>query len=458
MLQKGGLVFGIAVNLGLLIYYKYAQFFVHEVSQFLGKEWDVGTILLPLAISFFTFQQIAYLVDGFQGKIRECSFLRYCLFVSYFPQLIAGPIVHHKEMLPQFADKNVYRLSAQRLSVGLTILAIGLFKKVVLADEVAKFSTPVFHAAAQGVPLTFFEAWGGALAYSLQLYFDFSGYSDMAIGLAALIGIQLPLNFYSPYKAGSIIDFWQRWHITLSRFLREYLYIPLGGNRRGTFRKYSNIMAVMLLGGLWHGAGWTFVIWGGLHGLYIMMNHAWTFLQKRINAEFSKSVFLAFPYRILARLLTFCAVVIAWVFFRADNASDAIEIVSAMFGGNGLSLFPALLAQTSLSESLFLEYGIFFRGPFYNGLADWYVGGALIMTLLLLAFWAPNTQQIMGKYASMLNSYDGNRQVGAHHEKERTYQWAPTKKWAVATGILLASSLIVIGARQNISEFLYFQF
>ena len=327
--------------------------------------------MLPLAISFFTFQQISYLADAFQGKIREAGFLRYCLFVSYFPQLIAGPIVHHKEMLPQFAKKRIYSLSYKQLSVGLTILVLGLFKKVVLADEIAKLSTPVFDAAAQGIQLTFFEAWGGALAYTLQLYFDFSGYSDMAIGLAALIGIQLPLNFYSPYKAQNIIEFWQRWHITLSRFLREYLYIPLGGNRHGSCRKYGNIMVLMLLGGLWHGAGWTCIIWGGLHGMYIMMNHAWRSLLKKTRGHLADLSSFIFIYRMLARCLTFMAVVVAWVFFRADNASDAVQIISAMFGGNGLSLFPALLEQSGLSGAFFLEYGIFFRVLFIMG---WRIG------------------------------------------------------------------------------------
>ncbi|MCI5164708.1 MAG: MBOAT family protein [Candidatus Electrothrix sp. GM3_4] len=456
MLQKCLLFFGIAINLSLLAYYKYAHFLVHELNRFLGRDWELGAVLLPLAISFFTFQQIAYLADAFQGKIREAGFLRYCLFVSYFPQLIAGPIVHHKEMLPQFAKKRIYSLSYKQLSVGLTILVLGLFKKVVLADEIAKLSTPVFDAAAQGIQLTFFEAWGGAFAYTLQLYFDFSGYSDMAIGLAALIGIQLPLNFYSPYKAQNIIEFWQRWHITLTRFLREYLYIPLGGNRRGSCRKYGNIMVLMLLGGLWHGAGWTFIIWGGLHGMYIMMNHAWRSLLKRTRGNLVGFSSFVFIYKMLARSLTFMAVVVAWVFFRADNASDAVQIISAMFGGNGLSLFPALLEQSGLSGAFFLEYGIFFQGPFYNGLADWYVGGSLIVVLLALVFWAPNTQQIMGKYGSVLNTYEGNSEVG--NDKEGIWQWAPTKKWAIATGFLLACSLIVIGARQNISEFLYFQF
>ncbi|RMH23826.1 MAG: MBOAT family protein, partial [Planctomycetota bacterium] len=231
--KKRVLALGVAVNLGLLAYFKYAMFIADNLSALLDTPINIGTIVLPLAISFFTFQQIAYLVDAFRGLTREYSFVDYCLFVTFFPQLIAGPIVHHGEMLPQFADRRTARPSADNLTIGLSIFAAGLFKKVVIADGVSVTANKVFDAAAAGGSVTFVDAWAGALAYTMQLYFDFSGYSDMAIGLGRMFGIRLPVNFDSPYKARSIVDFWRRWHITLSRFLRDYLYIPLGGNRRG---------------------------------------------------------------------------------------------------------------------------------------------------------------------------------------------------------------------------------
>ncbi|TVT47942.1 MAG: MBOAT family protein, partial [Sedimenticola thiotaurini] len=228
--RKRILVFGIALNLSALGYYKYAGFFIENIKTLITNDFSFEEILLPLAISFFTFQQIAYLVDAYRGITKEYRFIHYALFVTFFPQLIAGPIVHHKEMLPQFLRVTSFKKNIENFSIGITIFTIGLFKKSVLADNVAQYSTPVFDAAATGDSLSFFVAWGGAMAYTMQLYFDFSGYSDMAIGGARLFGIKLPLNFHSPYKATTIVEFWRRWHMTLSRFLRDYLYIPLGGN------------------------------------------------------------------------------------------------------------------------------------------------------------------------------------------------------------------------------------
>ena len=237
--KKPILIFGVTINLLLLGYFKYANFFVDNFNNVIGSDIVLDHIILPLAISFFTFQQIAYLVDAWNGETHEYNFLHYCLFVTFFPQLIAGPIVHHKEILPQFASNNIYSLYSTNIAVGFTIFVFGLFKKVVLADGAGLYATPIFLSADAGIQLTFFEAWGGALAYSFQLYFDFSGYSDMAVGLARMFGIMLPFNFNSPYKAASIIEFWKRWHMTLSRFLKEYLYIPLGGNRKGEVRRLT---------------------------------------------------------------------------------------------------------------------------------------------------------------------------------------------------------------------------
>jgi D-alanyl-lipoteichoic acid acyltransferase DltB (MBOAT superfamily) len=258
----------IAVNLILLGYFKYANFFADNLNHFAGTALPIGQVILPLGISFFTFTQIAFLVDTYQGKVKEFNFVHYTLFVTYFPHLIAGPVLHHKEMMPQFAKRNVCHLNWDNVAVGLSIFVLGLAKKVLIADSLAEFATPIFSAVAAGGQPMLFEAWIGALAYTLQLYFDFSAYSDMAIGISLMFNVRLPMNFNSPYKATSIIDFWRRWHMTLSRFLRDYLYIPLGGSRNGKAQRYLNLMITMLLGGLWHGAGWTFVIWGGLHGFY----------------------------------------------------------------------------------------------------------------------------------------------------------------------------------------------
>jgi len=277
------LAVGIAINIFLLGYYKYANFFADSVNAALSTDWNFGNIVLPLGISFFTFQQIGYLVDAYRGETKGYTIINYGLFVSFFPQLIAGPIVHHKDVMEQFGDKKIYRISWENIAIGLTIFIIGLSKKILIADTVAQYATPVFNAVAEGGSISFYEAWAGALFYTFQLYFDFSGYSDMAIGIARLFGIRLPINFDSPYKAASITDFWRRWHITLSNFLRDYLYIHLGGSRKGELRRNANLIITMLLGGLWHGAGLTFIIWGGLHGLYLAINHQWRSLRQRIG-------------------------------------------------------------------------------------------------------------------------------------------------------------------------------
>lgn len=281
--KKSVLIFGLVTDLGLLAYFKYANFFVSSTDALLGQGWQLDPIILPLGISFFTFTQIAFLVDAYRGEIKEANFIHYGLFVTYFPHLIAGPVLHHKEMMPQFARATTYRLHWENFALGFTLFSIGLFKKVVLADGIAPFANALYSAASHGTVLTFLEAWAGALAYTFQLYFDFSGYTDMALGISCLFGVRLPVNFNSPYKAVNIIDFWRRWHMTLSRFLRDYLYFPLGGNRKGPVRRYMNLIATMLLGGLWHGAGWTFVLWGGLHGLYLVINHAWHGLRETLG-------------------------------------------------------------------------------------------------------------------------------------------------------------------------------
>lgn len=357
--------FGIAANLAALFYFKYAGFTFKTVNDVFHIALDVPAIVLPLGISFFTFQKIAYLADVGKDGDTEPRLLNYALFVSFFPQLIAGPIVHPREILPQFANAPARRIDPRMLAMGLTIFAIGLFKKTVLADNIAPFATTVFEVASHGMAISVVDAWGAALAYTMQIYFDFSGYSDMAIGLALLFGVRLPLNFNSPYQATSIIDFWRRWHMTLSRFLRDYLYIPFGGNRKGLVRRYGNLLLTMLLGGLWHGANWTFAIWGLLHGAYLLVNHLW-----RTSCPPTTEPASLAP-RWAGRLITFLSVVIAWVFFRAPDLPTALHMLESM----------ATIHSPAGPPSI-----VFAPDP---------AGPLLLVALLLIAWAAPNTQTLM---------------------------------------------------------------
>jgi len=442
--RKVMMIAGVGINLALLGYYKYANFFVENLNASIGTAIEQAPIILPLAISFFTFQQVAYLVDAYQGKTREYNFLHYCLFVTFFPQLIAGPIVHHREMLPQFGCESTYKFNSGFFTAGCTLFFLGLFKKVILADGIAEFSTPVFDAASYGTLLTIFEAWGGALAYSFQLYFDFSAYSDMAVGIGLMFGVRLPLNFYSPYKATNIIDFWRRWHITLSRFLRDYLYFPLGGNRKGVARRYINLFITMLLGGLWHGAGWTFVLWGAVHGFYLSINHAWHALRRSlghdIEGEGGRSG------RILARTITFIAVVLAWVLFRSENMDAAMTMYGAMFGFNGISLPESLLGRIALQDEL-IALGFQFNGMFGNMVFK--VGGIVWLVVLACIVWLlPNLQDWIGSNGAL-------REHTAWKQGTTRMVWAPNTRWAIVAG--LATGMAILGL-SRVSEFLYFQF
>ena len=331
--KKSILIFGIVANLSLLGYFKYMDFFISNFNIISGNSFNLLHLALPLALSFVTFQQIAFLVDSYKGYTKENDFINYALFITFFPQLIAGPIVHHKEMMPQFASRFNYIKNYKNIAMGLFIFSIGLFKKVVIADTFAVFATAGFDTA---TTLTLIEAWATSLSYTFQLYFDFSGYTDMAIGLALLFNIRLPINFNSPYKALSIQDFWRRWHITLSRFLRDYVYIPLGGNQKGSFRTYSNLIATFLIGGLWHGAGWTFIFWGALHGIALAIHRVWQSLGFKMNT-------------ILAWFITFNFVNIAWVFFRAKDWDSAIKVLKAMFDFSPENLKPSIDTLDQLS-------------------------------------------------------------------------------------------------------------
>ncbi len=434
-LKKILMVVGIAANIALLGYYKYANFFVTNFNTVLGHNWTIGSIALPLGISFYTFTQIAFLVDVYQGKVKEHNFIRYCLFIIYFPQLIAGPILHHQEVMPQFKQLDKQQREPE-VAVGLLILAIGLIKKVLLADGVVSYVTTIFDAVKVDVSLTFGEAWLGALAYTLQLYFDFSGYSDMAVGLSLLFGIKLPLNFNSPYKAVNIIDFWRRWHITLSNFLRDYLYIPLGGNRQGEFRRYFNLMLTMLLGGFWHGAGWTFIIWGGLQGIYLTINHNWQGLRKSWGHDLKQ---ISLFGRIWSTTLTFIAVTVAWVFFRAETVAGAISMLDKMLQIPTSASDLALNLIQTPSEAV-----------------------AWVAALLGIALFLPNTQEIVGSkviFSEVMKvrakSILSNMSLVSLRDllmgKDMGYFWV-----GLTTPLIFL--LTAIAESQKVKEFIYFNF
>jgi len=315
--RKSLLTFGIISNILLLAYFKYMDFFIANTNTVLGSQWDLMHIVLPLGISFFTFTQIAYLVDAYRNEVKEMDYLNYTLFVTFFPHLLAGPILHHKEMMPQFDSLKSKVINYKNIAAGLFLFSVGLFKKVVIADTFAQWANAGFDTAQT---LNMIEAWATSLSYTFQLYFDFSGYTDMALGVALLFNIRLPINFNSPYKALNIQDFWRRWHITLSRFLRDYIYIPLGGNRNGELRTYANLFSVFLIGGLWHGASWMFVMWGALHGIAIVLHRAWQQMGLKMNA-------------LLAWFITFNFINITWIFFRAKEWDDALKVLEAMFSG-----------------------------------------------------------------------------------------------------------------------------
>jgi len=427
---------GLIGDLGALCYFKYANFFVNSINAVGQTHIYLHQIVLPIGISFFTFTQIAFLVDAYRGEAREYRFMNYALFVTYFPHLIAGPVLHHKEIMPQFARPTQSAVKLDNLALGTTIFIIGLAKKVLIADFIADDANRMF--AGDPTTLTLIDAWAGTLAYALQLYFDFSGYSDMAIGLSKMFGIDLPLNFNSPYKAQNIIAFWRRWHMTLSRFLRDYLYIPLGGNRRGPARRYLNIMLTMLLGGLWHGAGWGFVIWGGLHGVYLVINHGWLALRARLGLGAMRSRWWT---RALAIGTTFLAVTVAWVFFRAESLSAALHIVRAMLGFNGAPLPEQWIAHAGRFGEWLSGWGIpaadlaTFRG----------VRQVTVTAALLAAVWLlPNSQEITGYLVRF-----------PAHNWIKLLAWRPSPTWAVIYSLMAGACFYMMSQP---SRFLYFQF
>ena len=441
--KKYAFIFGVFFNLSLLGYFKYSGMAIDIINHLFAANLSLGTVVLPLAISFFTFQQISFLADSYSGIAREYRFINYMLFVTFFPQLIAGPIVHHKEMMPQFESPDSQKFKSNNLAIGVMIFSIGLFKKVMLADELGRFATPVFNAASGGEIIGFYSAWVGVLSYGFQIYFDFSGYSDMAIGLARMFGIRLPLNFFSPYKAVNVIEFWQRWHITLSRFLHDYLfwplfYLPLGISRRHPLRRHINLMVTMLLGGLWHGAGFQFVIWGGLHGSYLVINHFWHDLKSRIwGSNLPK-----FPgTRLMGTAITFISVMVAWVFFRAENVDSAFRILMGLSGANGyqLPITWVPLLGNSFSDSHFESLAVF------DGVME-----IILLGISMLIVWSlPNTCEVMSRYDPVVGSVPETRR------KRFVFCWQPNLIWGMVCGILLVCSLIFM---DKVTEFLYYQF
>ena len=413
--RRGLLIAGLVFNLGLIALFKYDTLFVSTANDVLGIGLPVPHFFLPLAISFFTFEQISYLVDADAGKTHNYSLLDYALFVAYFPHLIAGPIVRHNDLIPQFRQ---LRSRNDDLATGMTLFTIGLAKKSLIADNLAPFADAIFNAAGRGIATGPTDSWLGTLFFAFQIYFDFSAYSDMALGSSVMMGIRLPVNFHSPYKAASIIEFWRRWHISLSAFLRDYLYIPLGGNRGGRARRYLNLFITMLLGGLWHGANWTFMLWGGLHGLYLSINHAFRHATKGMSAPPA----LRLPMRAASVLVTFAATSLAWIVFRAPDLASAGRIAGGLLGGGHSSIvsFSPLAAVT-------------------------------LALLFALVWFAPNSMQLLWRHDPALPSPYPNDPV----TPATRLSWQPTRWQAAAYGLLCIMAVLALS---NLKPFIYFQF
>ncbi|KTC91659.1 MBOAT family protein [Fluoribacter dumoffii] len=416
-IKKSLLIGTILLNILALSYFKYVDFFIHNLNLIFNGHFSFLQPVLPLAISFYTFQQIAYLIDNYRDGVSEHSFLNYCLFVTFFPHLIAGPITHHKEMMPQFANFRNMFFNYNNVILGLFVFSIGLFKKVYIADSFALWANAGFNAPQA---LTFLDAWMASLSYTFQLYYDFSGYSDMAIGCGLLFNIRLPMNFNSPYKATNIQDFWRRWHMTLSRWLRDYIYIPLGGNRLGPSKTYLNLFITFLIGGIWHGANWTFIVWGAMHGAALLVHRLWQSFHFRLPT-------------LAAWFCTFLFINSTWVVFRADNINSALQILRIMFGGAEINWTTNLLQDSWSSFAVALQQiDTFLSSPsiLFHGL-----------TFGLLTFLGINSMQLAG-YTEFLYSFKFNRSA----------------YFALFSALLIAVSIYCLLIVSGESEFLYFNF
>lgn len=432
-------VLSISFNLSLILYFKYFNYIISVVNDLFSLTISIDNrIFLPLGISFFTFQQIAFCHSIFKRKMEFPKISDYFLFVSFFPQLIAGPIVHPEHIIPQFKSKKAFSINTNLFVIGLSIFIVGLFKKMIIADNISVFSKVIFDRAFANGNVFFWEAWTGAFCYTFQLYFDFSGYSDMAIGLGTIFGISLPVNFNSPYKALNASDFWRRWHITLSSFLRDYLYIPFGGSRYGNLLRYRNLMFTMIIGGMWHGAGNVFLIWGAFHGLLLCINHGYRLFKSRyigkIEERFQK-YFIEF-----SKVLTFLSVTIGWVIFNSQNWEHAKFLIRSMIKvwsqpvylpiGSFAEFIPFV---SSDARSFGLNIGSYFElGRF--GTSDYLI--ACILLYIVCRFF-PNTNELFG-------IIEGNK-----------HKFLFNKKWALILSFAFTLCLISL---TKVSEFLYFQF
>ena len=455
---------GIVFNLCFLGYFKYINFLATIANDLTGADFVLVELILPLGISFITFQKIAFLVDVYGRRVQSFTLGNYALFVLFFPQLIAGPIVHYRELMPQF-ERVTCRFDTDAFSVGATLFVFGLFKKVVMADGISAYSSPLFDAAAGGTALSLPTAWIAALGFTLQMYFDFSGYSDMALGLARMVGVRLPPNFDSPLKATSMVDFWLRWHMTLTRFLTAYLYNPLVlwltrrraargksaiGGRATTFSAFLTLLAAptmltMLASGVWHGAGYMFLLWGLLHGMLLSINHAWRIFAGRLLGKGASTLAKGWP----GFALTFLCVVVAMVFFRSANGPAAKSILQGMFGLHGFgvpqSVFGPLASWAARSGGWLYASG-------EMSATDLIFALAWVAALLGVALLLPNSLQVLERFTPALSTA---KPAGDAGWLRRTLTWAPSPAWAVATCVLAGVAVWRLGGQ---GEFLYWQF
>jgi len=415
-------VLSLLFNIFLLAYFKYTNFFIQNLNTAFGYRIMKLEVILPLAISFFTFQQISYLVDIYRGQIQKDNLLNYFLFVTFFPQLVIGPIVRYKEVIPQFIDKNNVPPDWENIARGIFVISVGLFKKLIIADKFGQWANSGFDTTNA---LTFFDAWSASLSYTFQIYYDFSGYTDMAIGAALLFNIKIPINFNSPYQALNIQDFWHRWHITLSRWLRDYLYIPLGGNRKGNIRTYINLFITFLIAGIWHGAGWTFIVWGAMHGIALAVNRLWRQLKFKMP-------------KLLGWFFTFMFLNITWIFFRASTCEDALRIMKGLIKINTAG-FSDKFAQIVNYLNPWSFYKLL---PKEDGMLPQIQTLEYLIVFGLIAFLLPNTMQMI-----QFVKNDGK------------LIFKPTFKYAAIAACLMYKALMTFAGSSTVpKDFLYFNF
>jgi alginate O-acetyltransferase complex protein AlgI len=461
------LLLGLAFNVAFLGYFKYSDFGRSVIHDVFGANVVLTHVILPLGISFITFQKIAFLIDVHAKRVKSFTLQDYCLFVLFFPQLIAGPIVHYREMMPQFHGASC-RFDKENFAVGLTLLSFGLFKKVVIADHIAPFVTPIYEQAASGSAISLILAWAAAVGFTLQIYFDFSGYTDMALGLARFFGVRLPQNFNSPLQASSIIDFWMRWHMTLTRFLTAYIYNPLAlwstrrrlasgrpglGGRSTTIGAFTYLLMfplllTMLVSGLWHGAGYGFIVWGLLHGFFLTINHAWRLIRPQIWSDTRSYERFMQPF---GQLLTFIVVAVAMLFFRSPTITSALDLVKGLVGKNGVALPQAIYDHLGPLASWLHRVGVttvapeLWNGEEFGRMAVW------IIASLLIALACPNSLQILARYEPAL----GVKPSPMYIAGRRVVEWNPSVPWAFGVSIMAAMAILSLHGR---SEFLYWQF